>query len=139
MRSHQLQVDVSRGLGYSPTSNFEIFCGSGKSKNSKPLVVHTACQFVKLLKQEKENAAICDASINPYQDKNEEILFPCCVVVGFLYTFGSSRHDFQIFLAHAIKHGIELTTTCGLLLLPFWEKELVYRYIKQGYKLIQNL
>ena len=37
------------------------------------------------------------------------------------------------------KHHVELTAAGGLLLFPLWEKELVYRYVKQGYKLIQNL
>ena len=59
-------------------------------------------------------------------NKNERTLFPRFVVVGFLYSFCSSRQDFQIFFAHTVKHGIELTAACGFLLFPFREKELVY-------------
>ena len=61
-----------------------------------------------------------------YIDENEGTLFPRPVVVGFLYAFCSSRHNFQVRFAHSVKHGIELTATCGLLLFPFREKELVY-------------
>ena len=61
-----------------------------------------------------------------YINKNERTLFPRFVVVGFLYSFGSSRQDFQIFFAHTVKHGIELTAARGFLLFPFREKELVY-------------
>lgn len=59
-------------------------------------------------------------------NKNERTLFPRFVVVGFLYSFCSSRQDFQIFFAHTVKHSIELTAARGFLLFPFREKELVY-------------
>jgi len=39
-----------------------------------------------------------------YINKNERTLFPRFVVVGFLYSFCSSRQDFQIFFAHTVKH-----------------------------------
>lgn len=61
-----------------------------------------------------------------YINKNERTLFPRFVVVGFLYSFCSSRQDFQIFFAHTVKHSIELTAARGFLLFPFREKELVY-------------
>ena len=61
-----------------------------------------------------------------YINKNERTLFPRFVVVGFLYSFCSSRQDFQIFFTHTVKHGIELTAARGFLLFPFREKELVY-------------
>lgn len=61
-----------------------------------------------------------------YINKNERTLISRFVVVGFLYSFGSSRQDFQIFFAHTVKHGIKLTAARGLLLFPFREKELVY-------------
>lgn len=44
-----------------------------------------------------------------------------------------------VLFAHAIEHDIKLTAASGLFLFPLREKELVYRYVKQGYKLIQNL
>lgn len=43
-----------------------------------------------------------------YINKNERTLFPRFFVVGFLYSFGSSRQNFQIFFAHTVKQGYKL-------------------------------
>lgn len=69
-----------------------------------------------------------------YINKNERTLFPRFVVVGFLYSFGSSRQNFQIFFTHTVKQGIKLTAAGGLLLFPFREKELVCR-VTSSYKI----
>ena len=47
------------------------------------------CQ--KSAKEKRRNPATLQSL---YADKNEGTLFPCPVVVGFLYAFCSSRHDF---------------------------------------------
>lgn len=47
------------------------------------------CQ--KRTKEKRRNPATLQSL---YADKNEGTLFPRPVVVGFLYAFGSSRHNF---------------------------------------------
>ena len=54
--------------------------------------------------------------------QNEGTSFPRFVVFGFLYSFGSSGHDFQVLFAHAVEHGIKLAAACGLFLFLFGKK-----------------
>ena len=135
---HAIAPFHSGGLGHFPTSNFQpTHRRAGERKYGKgysfpmlatklyPLLPTTPgtanlTNFPK--RKTPQSATFQSLCIN----KNERTLFPRFVVVGFLYSFCSSRQDFQIFFAHTVKHGIELTAACGFLLFPFREKELVY-------------
>ena len=94
------------GLGHFPTSNFQPThrraggrkYGKGYSfpmlaKKVFSLLITTTklpvCQ--KRAKEKRRNPATLQSL---YADKNEGTLFPRPVVVGFLYAFCSSRHDF---------------------------------------------
>jgi len=145
---HAIAPFHSEGLGHFPTSNFQpTHRRTGGRKYGKgysfpmlatklyPLLPTTpgTANLTNFPKRKTPQSATFQSL---YINKNERTLFPRFVVVGFLYSFCSSRQDFQIFFAHTVKHSIELTAARGFLLFPFREKELVYWYIKQGYKLI---
>ena len=82
----------------------------------------------------KKNAAICDVSINPIKDKTRGTLFPRCVVVGFLYAFGSLARTrfFKSFRSPTVRSMVSSwRRRVDFLSIPVREKNLVYRYIKQ--------
>ena len=129
---------ISEGLGHFPTSNFQpTHRRTGGRKYGKgysfpmlatklyPLLPTTpgTANLTNFPKRKTPQSATFQSL---YINKNERTLFPRFVVVGFLYSFCSSRQDFQIFFAHTVKHSIELTAARGFLLFPFREKELVY-------------
>lgn len=130
---HAIAPFHSEGLGHFPTSNFQpTHRRTGGRKYGKGTLSYACYETLSLTTyntgngkfdelSQKKNAAICDVSITLYK-QNERTLFPRFVVVGFLYSFCSSRQDFQIFFAHTVKHSIELTAARGFLLFPFREK-----------------
>ncbi|PBH46673.1 hypothetical protein BGU90_19840, partial [Clostridioides difficile] len=103
---HAIAPFHSEGLGHFPTSNFQPThrrtggrkYGKGYSfpmlatKVFSSLITTTklpVCQ--KRAKEKRRNPATLQSL---YADKNEGTLFPRPAVVGFLYAFCSSRHDF---------------------------------------------
>ena len=103
---HAIAPFHSEGLGHFPTSNFQpTHRRTGGRKYGKgysfPMLAKKVfsslttttklpvCQ--KSAKEKRRNPATLQSL---YADKNEGTLFPRPVVVGFLYAFCSSRHDF---------------------------------------------
>ena len=131
-------LSVFRGFGKLPNKPFSTAAPQrGRAKIRKWVPASYACyesfsllsivpEMSFLPKNTKRKTPQSATLQSLYINKNEGTLFPRFVVVGFLYSSGSSRQDFQIFFTHTVKHGIELTAARGLLLFPFREKELVY-------------
>ena len=127
------------GLGHFPTSNFQpTHRRAGGRKYGKgysfPMLAKKVFPYYlqcrkglfcqRIAKEKRRNPATLQEL---YVDENEGTLSPSChCSLSSMPCGGPADIIFRVRFAHSVKHGIKLTATCGLLLFPFREKELVY-------------